>query len=521
MNINFKKITSSIAESLKFSKQELLLFCLVLFISTIVRGPAFFALGYQTDDYALAGTKSWISWSEIDFLSKDGRHLAQVATVLADRLGGGLFGSVGLYPFLLNFALILFSIAVLRLWNIRALTFASLAVSLLIVFFPYNSELFTFKYASFVYLISWLLASIALFLKTDKLSSCLLILLLLILSFWTFQVPAAWVAVVLIFAWIIRILPETYQGVENSNDSKKQAQKDLTNLTLLSSGALLFYVILIKVLKFIFPVAQGDRTKLLEPSQISSRIGEFAGWLVYLIRWDHLIPFLTRVALGILLAMAVVVVILKIFCTQGVKAKVLRSASFLFLLLLSWFASIALVLVVGAWFPAARSTCALGIWWAGIAFLAFLFSRSSMSKILSTGLIVIILSSFLLVSNRALFDQQRLNLRDQMLANRILARMEMQPAFNAVRRVAIIGKSNYPIALATQRFDLNASAFDQKWSNLAILTEISGKAFEAATGDELVRAQELAETMPEWPAEGSIIVDNDLMVIKISTTTQP
>jgi len=521
MNIDFKNFFNPLVNSLKFTKQEVFLFCVVTFISIIVRGPAFFALGYQTDDYAIAGTKSWLSWNEINFLSRDGRHVAQVATIFADRLGGGGFGAVGLYPFLLNVAMILFSIGVLRLWKISRFSFTSLAVALTIVFFPYNSELFTFKYASLVYLISWFLAAFAFILESSKFSSRLIIGVLLVLSFWTFQVTAAWIAVVLIFAWMIRILPDTTEVGEDSKNLIKQDRVNLTNLTFLSAGSLCFYILLIKVLKWLFPFAHGDRTKLLEAAQISSRISEFIEWFGYLIRWDQLIPQMTRVALGTLLAFAMLGVVVTICRTRENKKRAYLIASFLLLLLLGWFASIALVLVVGTWFPAPRSTCAMGIWWAGVAFLALHFTKLGFPRFLSTLLVFFFLASFLLVSNRALFDQQRLNLRDQMLANRILARMEVQPGFDAVKRLAIIGKSNYPVRFATQKFDLNASAFDTEWSNVAILTEICGRPFQAATGEEMVRARKIAETIPEWPAPGSIMVDNDIMIIKISNIDIP
>ena len=503
------------------SRREWILFGILLLLSIIIRGPSIFSLTFQTDDYAVLGVKSWISWADTAWLSWEGRSFGRIVSVLADRLGGGLLGAAGLYAFTLNLSLIVFSLAVLRFWQAQS---SSMIVQLIaaatIIFFPYNSELFSYRFASLLYAVSWMLAACALLMRPKTLFAHGIMLILLIFSFATFQVVAAWIAVAIIFA-IIQFLffPPANVADEKINKTQLDWFNAIKSIICVSASALIIYLIFAKLLIAMFPPIKEDRTSLLALHNIPERMQDLWQYFIYTIRWDFFIPEITRFVMYLLLFFLIVNIIIKNrnlsffggFC--GYSIQVFNIFSLLSLLVLGWFASVALVLIVEIFYPAPRSVSAFGVWWGGVFYFAFIGVKSRAVNYMLMALCLLVLTSFMLVSNRSQFDQLRINSWDRLLASRILSRMETQPNYSDVQRLAIVGDWEYPIKLATQRWNMNASGFSEEWSRVPLFVEISGLPFQKASSEEMKEAERVAATMPHWPHQGCICVIGEVLVV--------
>lgn len=156
----------------------------------------------------------------------------------------------------------------------------------------------------------------------------------------------------------------------------------------------------------------------------------------------------------------------------------------------------------------------LSFFWAGIVAFAYLNSINAESKFIVIGLCCIVLFSFIGVNNHIFTDQLRVNMRDRHKANRIVARMESQPAFSNVQRVAIVGTVwGYPAPIYTTQGDMNISAFGADWSKVNVLKEVSGYNFGAATENEQKVAIKFCEDVPKWPSENSLVVLGDLCIV--------
>lgn len=133
-----------------------------------------------------------------------------------------------------------------------------------------------------------------------------------------------------------------------------------------------------------------------------------------------------------------------------------------------------LILVLQDFWPASRVLSHSGIFWGGVLAIAYCCSGPGVRRGLALLSLVVALS-FLGASNEIFSDQVRLNLRDALATNRMIARLEALPGFGEVESVAIHGTFwRYPLGFRSTEYDMNVSAFGAGWAQLSILREISG-----------------------------------------------
>jgi hypothetical protein len=129
---------------------------------------------------------------------------------------------------------------------------------------------------------------------------------------------------------------------------------------------------------------------------------------------------------------------------------------------------------------------------------------------------VAILISFVGVNEHILDEQHRLNMRDLLQANRVIARLESLPGFDRSRSVAFVGdRASYPMGLQrTQWGDMNISAFGAVWSQVNLLREASGYDLRLSTApQERAAAEAYCSGAEPWPAQGSAVLRDGLAII--------
>jgi hypothetical protein len=94
--------------------------------------------------------------------------------------------------------------------------------------------------------------------------------------------------------------------------------------------------------------------------------------------------------------------------------------------------------------------------------------------------------------------------------------MEALGDLTQVKTVAVIGGwAEYHARLHTSHWQLNNSAVNEPWSKTQFLTEFSGYQFANPSFEEFNSAKALAAKMPDWPAEGSVKMFGDMVVVKL------
>lgn len=176
------------------------------------------------------------------------------------------------------------------------------------------------------------------------------------------------------------------------------------------------------------------------------------------------------------------------------------------------------------YWPVPRTMAHVGIFWAGcLVIAAGTAPRPWITRSLGVAAVVVLLS-FIGVSQHIFDDQWRLNRRDQHKADRIVLRLEALPGFEGLRKVAFVGRSGwYPIGMPrTQWGDMNTSAFGPFWSQVSLLREVSGY----DTGwfiepQERAAADGYCAQAEPWPAPGSVAIRGNLGIVCLAKAGTP
>jgi hypothetical protein len=136
------------------------------------------------------------------------------------------------------------------------------------------------------------------------------------------------------------------------------------------------------------------------------------------------------------------------------------------------------------------------------------------TKRVMTGSVLIILISYLGASNSILYDQRRINLWDAQQANRLVARLEEQPDFHKMKKLALVGGQWWRTTpLPTAVGDMNVSALAVGWAKVQLISHATGYLFQSPDLSEQASAERECEDRLLWPAVGSVFQMEELGVI--------
>jgi hypothetical protein len=107
-----------------------------------------------------------------------------------------------------------------------------------------------------------------------------------------------------------------------------------------------------------------------------------------------------------------------------------------------------------------------------------------------------------------------MNLWDHQEANRIIARLESDPAFGKVTALAVVGRRKMPpLGLSTSSVDMNTSGLGSPWSKLGLFEQATGYTFASPTDVQWQTAIDYCERGTIWPLPGSVGVIDDLAIV--------
>jgi hypothetical protein len=180
-------------------------------------------------------------------------------------------------------------------------------------------------------------------------------------------------------------------------------------------------------------------------------------------------------------------------------------------LLLAVAATVGLVALLAVYWPSPRLVSQVGLFAAGMLALGAA-ARPRLTTPLAAAAALAALG-FVFVDNRIVADQIRLNRIEQLLANRVIARLEQSEGFADVRSVVIASRRLRLLDRVRSTHDLNVSPFFHRWSRQAVLNLVGGFDFEPPSDERLAAVEAECERLPKWPHRDSIRIDGREAVV--------
>jgi hypothetical protein len=472
---------------------------------------------YSNDDYL---------WIQVDHLPwqklvAEGRFGAALLFRGLEYLGAGPQWASTLLGVLHLLSWPVLALATLRFWGRRIDGAAALLAAAIVSCHPFATELFTYRTAQVAHLFAFgLVAGTLVPLAASRRSRwgvavAMAVAISVVQTALHVAVMIGLTGLALWCARLARLADDRQPAMEPRVPAAPVESLGRRSAWLLagSTAASLLYAFLSTVIVAFSDVRYEDRVAFLAASDLTARWNEGAEALLR--RTLHpgpLLPWGAVAAQSGLLVLGLGLLGLRSVCAGTARARRF------YLLSVAWIGLAGLWTLGSMWVlrdfhPSPRVTFQVAIGWAALLLLGSELARSRWVGRALVAISALLVLSYLGTSNRILADQQRLNLRDQLKANRILADLEKESGFGEVSRLAVVGGDwAYPASLRTLDGLMNVSAFYSS-ARTAIFVEVSGRNFGEATAQDEARARaECAERQP-WPSPEGVVVGGELAMV--------
>lgn len=492
------------------------LFLIILATVAMARGLVVFP-GYAIDDYVFASADGA---TDFGLFFSQGRYITAAIVWFIKTIDvniSDLYFSTGIAALFLQAA---FLLSLIRFVGLEKLPTAGI-VGAIIAAHPYLAEIFTFKVALPFYSVALLFSIVALemtLLRPATWRARAASLAATVAMLFTYQVFINYFAVAIIFAFAFGQISNINGG--HSSAANNISRQRATTLFFTSSIAILIFATTNWLTKLSGISSGLSMSRTLRIDEIPNRWNQ-ASSSFFDIYWRSEPVFSGK--LKFLVAAMLVLSLSKIFwhLLRGSVAKnSVRSLSVgIFALLLLIPISFGVILPFAIWWPVPRVVSHVSVIIGFVFLLADSCTKTSEHRLAKSTLLIaraMILVGFVFLSNQILTDQQRINQWDTLMANRMIARLELHPDYRKVKFIHI-SKGSWPwpytTRLRTTGGDMNVSAFLVEYSKVPLLSEISGLDFKSATGSKADFGNDYCKTKQPWPDAESVAVVDDMAII--------
>jgi hypothetical protein len=286
-----------------------------------------------------------------------------------------------------------------------------------------------------------------------------------------------------------------------------------THFRALSMAAMsaVLYLVSMRLVPRVFQIALDDRTKLSWPPDLADKAHalEKAFRMAFLPLPGFTTPVAAFLLAGVLIVAAAAIV-LSILRRRGVG----MALAIVALLAAAALCAVVVPISIKEIWLVPRVLSPVSIFIAGVALIGWRCAQLAWIRHVLMIAMVPLWIAYIGTSNRILYDQRRVNLWDAQEANRILARLDADPHFDAMRALALVnGQWGRSQALSTMRGDMNVSALSVSWSKFGLMTQATGDRFEDASNEQQLAAEKYCATAEAWPAAASVTITGDLGVV--------
>ena len=503
-------------------RREIELFAVGLAISLVAKGIALFPLGFSIDSYMQLVLMS-------DGPSANGLGITHIMSrkLLAEgRIGQwalnqvlialGVVGPGGntLYVVLALCCYVGVGILLCKLWDIKDSLGIQVCIVAIFALHPYNADVFTFREATLTVGFGLSLGMLGLTIADMRLSRWIAGCTLMVLSLTLYQVALNFVVIALVISLLLKLTRLDPGGIL-WGPGPGTGRHFLQQLWPRASAVVAAVVIYMPIYKLSQQLAgnlmqEHSRGAILPLSDIPERIwrSAVAAGHVFLVP-EPGVPIAVKMLIVGLSALAIGSLVKKIWEIVGYRRYTVFALALL-LLAIAGFAIIGVVMPLREWSEVHRTLAGVSVLVAG--FLALAVTNGGVwSRRAALAIVVVLLFSFAGISNVILSEQLRLNHRDMATASRMMSRLEANPEFAAVKKIAVIGRQrNYPRRFLTSEYK---SALGRAHSKANILQEVSGYRFLEPNADERRQAEDYCRDVRPWPDPASVTVLKDTAVV--------
>jgi hypothetical protein len=475
-------------------RSVLLIFCWTAGLQFLLRLPVLTGKFYSPDDWTLAHGKPFSGW-----LLSEGRFGYVAVYDLFYALGANPVQS---YQLLSLFAILFGAVSTVLLalyWRIDGWIAPSIAAGLLFELHPFQAELWSFRFVPFFHQLALMVALAGLLAARRRGAGIVVGATLLAFAASIYQISLSFAATAL----CMRFLVDACRA-DVPKEDRSALLRELFTLT----ASPLAYLAINRVVLKLSGTSGSFRTALLPLSAVSERLSQLGAQLGWMLGAKNgLLPDGLS-ALSAILVLAALVAQTRGKRPTAAAAGVVVAAG---AVALGCVASVGVALPLKDWWPTPRLVSSLGLVWSSLAVAAVTWNTGWV-RMLSWATVVLLLVGAIGVSDHVFLDENRVNSRDLMTINRVLARFERLPEYRRTKRLAVIGHPWLYEGISTSVRDLNISSLAVAWAASGVLSEAEGRTIEPPNPQDLEIARAQCSQVPHWPAEGSVLVKDDLAV---------
>ena len=505
-----------IKNNFNINRVTIRLFVIIFFAAIMSKGLVVFR-GYAIDDYGFIPVDGVIN---LELFFSQGRYIMAAIVWFIESIGANIsdmYFSMGIVALFLQSV---FLVSIIRFVGFEKIPSAGI-VGAIIASHPYLTEIFTFRVALPTYSVALFFSIIALemsLLSPTTWRTRIFSLVATVAMLFTYQVFINYFVVAIIFAFAFGQVSNIKNGFSlNAGNILRRRSAALA----LSSLFAVFIFATITFVSKIFGVTDGlSISKILTLEQLPKRWAQMSSSFLNIYWYAE--PVLSKnlkLIIALMLGLSLLI-ILKYFVRASAVINSMRDVFFVvFIFLLLVPVSFGVILPFEVWWPVPRVIAHVSVIIGFILLLADSCMLTPENRFIRRFFLVArgaTLIGFIFLSNQIFIDQQRINQWDTMMANRVIARLEMHPDFNKIKFL-YISKGSWPwpytTKLRTTEGDMNVSAFLVDYTKIPLLSEISGLNFKRASGSNADFGENYCRFKKPWPHIESVIVDNELAII--------
>lgn len=486
---------------------------LVLFGVVLVARGGIFLRGFAVDDYSYGR-----GFSDVDreLIQTQGRFLLVAVASVIDSLGVNLndiYWSLAWVALALQVALV---ISVLRFVGVVNRAGVVMAAALMVAH-PYLAEILTFRMVLPGYCLAALLTVIAMEVlqnpRVGRYTRFAISVIATIAMLFIYQGFLNYLAVALVFALLHDSLSK--DAAASTARTLTVGQQRAIELLLVCITSAIGFLAIMTGLKHFDMIELTGRAKLVQFNEISERVSQFRELLLKVYwRAEPVVAQWPKLVIACMMAASFVVLLV-----EGIRApgslgrRVILLGALVALLPLT----AGVILLFRDWWPVPRVLVQVSLIIGLVVLLGWSLLRERFPRIPSALLtvpVLVLTVSFIFKNNQIFADQQRLNSWDAMKVNRIVNRLEQNPAFDQVKNVFVSGgKWAYPARLSTIQGDLNISALYPGYTKIPLFIETSGYDFKPAAGEQKIQGEQVCKQVAPWPSAESVTVIGSLAIV--------
>ncbi|MFN7820044.1 MAG: glucosyltransferase domain-containing protein [Cyanobacteriota bacterium] len=484
-------------------------FFVVFFIALLARGNGIFALNWSCDDFLSIADPNGLGYATSQ--ASQLRVFAALTTRVVGWLGAG-FPPLGVFWSASHTAsMVVFALALRRLWIPRSASIYGVLIGLLFTLFPYHINLLTFQLQHPSMVMSYLTGAygIANFNQTGRRFWWAVLAIAASLSYQTMIAYFLAAGLMLMLVQLIR----HWSGVSQSSWAE-DGQPVVAYARLIGLGTVAYLVLALASLS-LFKIQASNRTQFADVESWPGKV-------------QLIVNHLKRTAFGQersmprspkLLQSLLWLVVASGLTFDLARQTKHRTRSLVFLPILI---SVSIFTVASAFLPTIlmdhtsenpRNLLATVVFGAGLLALSSMV-KSWRLRVLALGLAALIALSYALTTNALNVDLARLTQRDLLVASRMVELLDQQSGSRPVRTVVFVGRYSPSVDLLGREY--YQSGFEVPWAQLPLLREASGQAFVLPSPGERQAALALAANRPAWPARDAVAVQGDVGLIVLS-----